>query len=216
MKTINLMITSALMLSVLAACNNDTTEAEQNVTNLSSYVDSVERVTPIYTTEHWATLDEGYRIRAQKADATIQTLEESDKQKLEESKQKFAVLKADYEAKMQAEQAMDYRLALRSSLFGAGTVGADLNFEFATAANLLSIYESFVNTISDNRDNYTREDWDEIMVLYEGLDSRKNTVEKDLPKGHNVDIAKLKIKFAAIKATNRDAAKWKENVEAKQ
>jgi hypothetical protein len=36
---------------------------------------------------------------------------------------------------------------------------------------------------------YTREDWDEIKVLYEALDTRKNTVEKDLASSDNMKIA---------------------------
>ncbi len=216
MKKIKIMIASGVMLSALAACNNESSEAEQNVTMLNSYVDSVENLTPVYTHEHWTTLDEGYQIRVVRADESMQTLKESDREKLEASKQRYAALKADYEMKIQEQEAVDYRLALRNRLFGEGHVGSDLNFEFATASNLLSIYQNFVNTVSDNRDSFSREDWDEIKVLYEALDTRKNTVEKDLPKGDNLEIAKLKIQFASIKATNRSGEKVDENSEAKQ
>ena len=94
--------------------------------------------------------------------------------------------------------------------------GTDLNFGCVTAANLLKVYRSFVNTVQDNRNVYTREDWDEIKVLYEALDTRKNTVEKDLPKGDNLDIAGLKIKFATIKGTHRGGTKGQENKDAKE
>ena len=178
MKRIKFIIASGVMLSALAACNNEGTEAEQNATMLNSYVDSVENLTPVYTNEHWATLDEGYQIRVVKADESMETLKESDKEKLEASKQRYAILKANYEMKIQEQEAVDYRLALRNRLFGEGHVGSDLNFEFANATNLLSIYQNFVNTVADNRDSFSREDWDEIKVLYEALDTRKNTVEK--------------------------------------
>jgi hypothetical protein len=46
------------------------------------------------------------------------------------------------------------------------------------ATNILGVYDQFVNTVKDNKDNYSREDWDEIKLMYEALDSRKNTVEK--------------------------------------
>jgi hypothetical protein len=95
-------------------------------------------------------------------------------------------------------------------------IGTDLQFGFVTASNLLSVFSNFVNTVSDNRNNYSREDWDEIKVLYEALDTRKNEVEKDLPKGDNFKIAKLKIKFSTIKATHRGGTKAVENKEAKQ
>ena len=44
-----------------------------------------------------------------------------------------------------------------------------------------------------------REDWDEIKLLYEALDSRKNTVEKQgLTSKDNMKIAGLKLKFAPM------------------
>jgi hypothetical protein len=87
---------------------------------------------------------------------------------------------------------------------------------FANANNLLSIYRKFVNTVADNKNSYSREDWDEIKVLYEALDTRKNTVEKQLPDGDNTKIAGLKIKFSAIKATHRGGTKGEENKAAKE
>lgn len=62
---------------------------------------------------------------------------------------------------------------------------------------------------------YTREDWDEIKVLYEALDTRKNEVEKDLSGSDNLKIAGLKVKFAAIKATHRAGTKGTENQDSK-
>ena len=67
-----------------------------------------------------------------------------------------------------------------------------------------------------NKDNYTREDWDEIKVLYEALDTRKNAVEKDLSGSDNLKIAGLKVRFASIKATHRGGTKGAENEAAKQ
>jgi hypothetical protein len=149
-------------------------------------------------------------------------LNASDKENLEKSKIQFAVLKTTYETKIKEAEASaaattpDFRLDLRNKLFGEGVVGSDMSFAFANAGNLLSIYRNFVNTVADNRNNYSREDWDEIKVLYEALDTRKNTVEKELPKGDNTKIAGLKIKFALIKATHRGGTKGAENKEAKQ
>ena len=219
MKKINLMLTAAMVVTAFTACDNKATEAEQDATNVTTYVDSVESLTPVYTTAYWTTLDEGYQLRVIKSDKTIATLENSDKEKLEASKVRYAALKSTYEVKIAENEAViaaDYRQVLRNNLFGKGMIGNDLNFGFATANNLLSIYENFVNTVADNKNIYTREDWDEIKVLYEALDSRKNTVEKELPDGHNFKIAGLKIRFSAIKATHRGGTKGEENKAAKE
>ena len=219
MKKINLLLTAAMAVTAFTACDNKATEAEQDATNVTMYVDSVEKLTPVYTAAYWTTLDEGYQLRVIKSDKTIASLGISDKEKLEASKVQYAALKSAYEVKIaenEAAIAADYKQILRNNLFGKGMIGNDLNFGFATANNLLSIYENFVTTVADNKNNYTREDWDEIKVLYEALDTRKNTVEKELPNGDNFKIAKLKIRFASIKATHRGGTKGEENKAAKE
>lgn len=219
---INLIITAAFLATGFTACKGPATEAQQDATSLKNYVDSIENLTPVYTVAYWSDLDNGYKVRLVKTDNSMSTLEASDKKELEESKAQYAVLKTTYEIKIREAEATaalstpDFRQVLRNRLFGEGVVGSDMSFSFATANNLLSIYENFVNTVADNKNEYTREDWDEIKVLYEALDTRKNVVEKELPNGDNFKIAKLKIRFSSIKATHRGGTKGEENKEAKE
>jgi hypothetical protein len=68
-----------------------------------------------------------------------------------------------------------------------------------------------------NKDSYSREDWDEIKLMYEALDSRKNTVEKEGLTGEdNRKIAGLKLKFAPMYTLNRMGAKSEETAAAKK
>lgn len=222
MKKVKLVSIVVLVISGFIACNTAPTKAQQDAANLNDYVDSVENLTPVYTMAYWSELDNGYRVRVIKANNAMVTLEASDKAELEKSKAQYAVLKNTYEIKIREAEGTatyttpDFRQVLRNKLFGEGVVGSDMSFAFATASNLLSIYRNFVNTVADNKDNYSREDWDEIKVLYEALDTRKNTVEKELPKGDNNKIAGLKIRFSFIKATNRGGTKGAENKAAKE
>ena len=106
---------------------------------------------------------------------------------------------------------------MRNALFGEGKVGNDMNFDWVNAENIHSVYQQFVHTVEDNKDSYTREDWDEIKLMYEALDSRKNTVEKEgLSSEDNRKIAGLKMKFAPMYTLNRMGAKSAEMKEAKQ
>ncbi|TMI62749.1 MAG: hypothetical protein E6H07_15180 [Bacteroidetes bacterium] len=221
MKKKNVLIAAVIAVSGFTACKNSATEAQQDATNLNNYVDSVDGLTPVYTSANWSGLDDGYQARVTKTNSTMSGLEASDKTKLEESKVQYAVLKTTYEIKIKEAEANavttpDFRQVLRNKLFGEGVVGSDMSFGFATAENLLSIYRNFVNTVAENKNEYSREDWDEIKVLYEALDTRKNTVEKQLPDGDNTKIAGLKIKFSAIKATHRGGTKGAENKAAKE
>lgn len=222
MKKINVLISAAVVVTGFTACKSTVTEAQQDAMNVNSYVDSVEGLTPVYTSAYWTELDNGYQVRVAKSNTTNATLTASEKAKVEESKVQYVALKNTYEIKIKETEPVvvvttpDFRQVLRNKLFGEGVVGSDMSFAFATSENLLSIYRNFVNTVADNKNNYSREDWDEIKVLYEALDTRKNTVEKELPKGDNNKIAGLKIKFSAIKATHRGGTKGAENKAAKE
>lgn len=224
MRTIYLVLSTAICINGFVACNNSANdEAKQDVAYLTQYVDSVATLTPVYTQDNWTAIDNAYQERAMKAESKIETLQAEDKERAEASKLKYAELKATYAAKIKdrevAEAAKantpDYRQTLRASLFGDGKVGNDMQFAFVNGKNILSVYQNFVDKVADNKKNYTREDWDEINVLYEALDTRKNEVEKDLEGRDNRKIAGLKIRFASIVATHRGGTKVTENAESK-
>lgn len=228
MRTTQLIILTATVMTGFTACNNAAKDAaKQDAAVLSQYVDSVENLRPVYTLENWTAIDNGYQERALTAEKTIAELEAADKAKAEESKKKYAAFKAGYEAKLQEQEAAakvevvsatspDYRQVLRNRLFGEGKIGSDMKFGFVNGNNILDVYKNFVTGVADNKNNYTREDWDEIKVLYEALDTRKNTVEKDISSGDNMKIAGQKVKFASIRATHRGGTKVSENEKAKE
>lgn len=213
-------MTTAVVVASFVACETANTESRKNADMVVVYVDSIQNLTPEYTSEYWANLDKGYQERVVIIEKDMDKLEAEDRAKLEESMAKYNALKASYENNIrEKEQAVvvanDYKTNLRNALFGEGAIGSDMAFNYVTGANLHDVYQKFVNTVQDNKDNYSREDWDEIKVLWEALDTRKNTVEKDAPNGDNTKIAGLKVKFGAIKATNRGGTKGEENREAK-
>ena len=224
MKKSQFILGAVLLVTGFTACNNSNDPAKADAVILNQYVDSVVNLKPEYTVENWMAIDNGYQSLVLDAEKNMASLTDEEKAAAEASKAKYAELKAKYEAKLKEAEAAaqlaaatpDYRLMLRNKLFGEGVVGADMKFGFVTAKNIKDVYEKFVGTVADNKNNYTREDWDEIKVLYEGLDSRKNEVEKDLAGKDNMRIAGLKIKFATMKAFRRTAEKVEENTKSKQ
>jgi hypothetical protein len=81
----------------------------------------------------------------------------------------------------------------------------------------LSTYQSFFDTYKANKSDFSREDYDEVKLMYEALDTRKNKVEKEgLSSSDNTKIASIKFKFAPMFKVNRIGAKARENEEAKE
>jgi hypothetical protein len=106
---------------------------------------------------------------------------------------------------------------LRDRLFGAGKIGDDMSFAWVNKDNILKTYETFFQSYKDNKEDFSREDYDEIKLMYEALDSRKNTVEKEgLTSDDNSSIASIKLKFGPMFKLNRMGAKSRETAEAKE
>lgn len=221
MKKSKLIIATVIIAAGFTACtSSENNTVTHDVETFSHYVDSVETAPRVYTEANWTEIENGYQARLEKIDQSADKLSSEVKANAEVSKAKYEAMKKDYELRLREASAAtggDYRLVLRNNLFGDGKIGTDMSFAYVNADNILEVYQRFVNTVEENKDKYTREDWDEIKVLYEALDSRKNTVEKEgLKTADNLKIAGLKVKFAAIKATHRVVSKIEENIESKQ
>lgn len=214
-KTRNICLVALLAIGFVSCTNNKSEKTSTIV--LKEYVDSMNNANIDYTIENWATIDKGYQERVALAEAEKEKLSDEDKAELENVKKKYAELKVKYDANLiKATEVNDPKVRLRNSLFGEGKVGQDMAFAFVNAENARSIYQSFVDAVDANKKEYSREDWDEIKVLYEALDNRKNEIEKELATKDNLNIATLKVKFATIYDLNRPASKVRENEDAKK
>src|SRR5688572_14768306 len=110
------------LLAVVAviSCNTNKTEGTAATAALKQYVDSVNASNMAYTQENWTLIDNGYQERALKAEAELANMNDADKAELEAAKLKYADLRVKYQAEMAKTVPLDYRIALRNSLFGEG------------------------------------------------------------------------------------------------
>jgi hypothetical protein len=52
-----------------------------------------------------------------------------------------------------------------------------MNFDWVNKDNIHNVYQQFVHTVEDNKDAIL-EDWDEVKLMYEALDSRKTLLKR--------------------------------------
>ena len=222
MKSSSMFIGVALIAVGLSSCKDEKAEkAEKTVDSFVVYTDSIEAVNAKEAAANWEVIAANYETRMNEAEASLQDLKdrEAAEGKINAAKMKFETAKANAKAEMAVslKPTSNPRQTLRNSLFGEGRIGDDMSFAWVNKDNIHDVYQQFVHTVEDNKDSYTREDWDEIKTMYEALDSRKNTVEKEgLSSRDNIKIAGLKIKFAAMQKVNRVGAKGDEMAEAKK
>ncbi|MBW1654844.1 MULTISPECIES: DUF6565 domain-containing protein [Flavobacterium] len=219
MKNIKIATGIALLALSFTSCKDEKQEkAQKTIDSYVTYVDSVKNVKAEDLKENWNTVESEYDRRAAEADAALADIKDNTAQteKINASKAKYEDFKNEMTTLL-APPAPSPKQQLRNALFGEGKIGDDMSFSWVNAQNIHSVYQQFVHTVENNKDKYSREDWDEIKVLYEALDSRKNTVEKEgLTAADNRKIAGLKIKFAPMYTVNRMGAKAEENKEAKK
>ena len=216
MKKGTLLLGVAIIALGFTSCKDEKeTQADQAVDTYVVYVDSIEKVAIDDNTD-WDQIDAVYQLRMNEAEASLAYSKDSiqAQERMMASKNKYETLKSKM---VVAAPVPSSKQQLRNALFGEGKIGDDMNFSWVNAANIHDVYQSFIHTAENNKDSYTREDWDEIKLMYEALDSRKNTVEKEgLSKEDNRKIAGLKFKFAPMLKVNRMGEKTDEMQKAKE
>lgn len=220
----NLKLTFVIVATVLAfaSCKDEKQEkAQKSYDAYSNYIDSLNNVQQEKAIENWAIIESDYTRLKTEAENSL--AEAKDKTKLQDSINTASLRYEEFKNNILAEKekseagAGDAKTTKYKILFGENYVNDDMKFNWVNKDNILSVYENFVNTVQKNKDSYSREDWDEIKLVYEALDSRKNTVEKEGLTSHdNNKIAGLKLKFAPMYTVNRMGAKSEENAEAKK
>ncbi|HEU0137330.1 MAG TPA: hypothetical protein VFQ50_08570 [Flavobacterium sp.] len=223
MKSTSLLLGIAVIAAGFTSCKDEKeTNAEKTVDSYVTYVDSLGNVASADAKQNWESIEAGYQQRTSEAEAALADMKdrEAAQARLDASRAKYEQMKAKLQAELEAEQASAAPAAggaLRTTLFGGKMIGNDMAFTWVTKDNIHSVYQQFVHTVENNKDNYSREDWDEIKLLYEALDTRKNTVEKEgLSGDDNRKIAGLKAKFGPMLTVNRMGAKSSENADAKK
>jgi len=217
MKNFKFLLITVLSGFTLISCKNEKqTQAEKAVADYEMFVDSINNVNAADLKSDWDSIENDHQRRKFAAESALQDLENREEYegKIMVSSDKYEVYKNSYLAQQPKTVT---KSAVRASLFGTNDIGDDMGFGWVNKTNILSVYENFVSTVEKNKDAYSREDWDEIKLLYEALDTRKNTVETEgLSSSDNSKIAGLKIKFAPMYTLNRMGSKAEENSDAKE
>jgi hypothetical protein len=220
MKKIKLTFAFLAVILTVISCKDEKQEKAQKALNAyTKYVDSVDNIEEEKAIANWDVIENDQAKLKMEAENAVEI--SSDKTKLQtdltESEKKYEELKTTILTEKANTSTDDPKTMRYKALFGPNYINDDMKFNWVNKDNILSVYDNFVTTVHKNKDSYSREDWDEIKMVYEALDSRKNTVEKEGLTSHdNNKIALLKLKFAPMYTLNRMGAKADENAEAKK
>jgi hypothetical protein len=218
-------VLSLVLLGLVSCKNNEKELADKRISELESYVDSLKMVAAEDLDANWEQIATDFDRKSSEANAALTNLDEqirnTSQQKIDAARSTYDGFKVSVEEKVVTDTKTVSNATpnqmLRDRFFGAGKVGEDMNFSWVNKDNILSVYDAFFQSYKDNKENFTREDYDEVKLMYEALDSRKNTVEKEgLSSEDNGKIASIKFKFGPMFKMNRVGAKSRETAEAKE
>jgi len=220
MKTLKLTLAIVAIAVIFTSCKDDKKDmAQKRVDKYGTYVDSISNVGAKDIAMNWEAVESDYQKNKEDAnDAIVSIGENAELQaSIDASTEKYLAFQVEVKAEIAETEVANSKLMMQQSLLGNGFTGGDMKFTWVNKDNILSVYQNFVDTVQKNKDSYSREDWDEIKLLYEAIDTRKNTVENEgLTSDDNRKIAGLKLKFAPMYTFNRMGAKSDENAAAKQ
>lgn len=213
---------SIILIGTFSCKNKEKELADKRIVELESFVDSLKLVSDAEREANWEQISADFEKKEISANTALIDLDDetrlASQEKIDASTTKYD----EYKVTAASNQAIvaakpNISQMLRDRLFGAGKIGADMSFAWVNKDNILSVYDTFYNAYKDNKEDFTREDYDEIKLMYEALDSRKNTVENEgLSSSDNTKIAAIKFKLAPMFKVNRMGAKSRENIEAKK
>lgn len=217
---------SLILIGTFSCKNKENDFANQRISVLESYVDSLKTVSVADMESNWAQISEDFNRKSTDAKDALSGADEqtkiSSQTRVNASTSKYDEFKVSIEAKATEKTTTVSTKAnpsqlLRDRLFGAGKIGNDMSFAWVNKDNVLNVYDTFFQSYKDNKGSFSREDYDEIKLMYEALDNRKNAVEKEgLSSDDNGKIASIKVKFGPMFKVNRMGAKGRETAESKE
>ena len=216
MKNLKFLLITFLSGIALLSCKNEKqTNAEKVVADYENYIDSINNLALLDIESRWDYIENDYQLRKLATENELVAIENREdlQEKVALSNQKYELYRTNYLEHLEKNKKEQFRV----TLFGKENAANDTSFTWINKDNIVSVFDKFTATVTENKNRYSREDWDEIKMLYEALGTRKNTVEKEgLSSSDNMKIAAIKIKFAPMLAINRAGEKSKENTEAKE
>lgn len=216
-KNLKLIIIFAFVsLSVVSCKNEEDEKAKVAVEDYTKYVDSISKIATSEALTNWESIQVDLDKAKARAEVSLENI--SNKKTLQSSIDKGSIRYDGYKNSIMAEKhkRLTKKKQIQISLFGK-PIAKDLEFEWVNKDNILEVYQNFVATAKKNKDAYSIEDWDEVKLLYEALDARKNIVEDNgLTSSDYNKISLLKLKFGPMYRLNRLGAKSEKKIDSKK
>lgn len=209
-KTIGILSAAAILSVSLTSCGGNK-HKDDDVESFRVFVTELKVKDDSEVKESWDNIEREYEEKVAEIDQKEDKLEDNIKQEYEQLKQDYKELKAKYDTEnMDADVNTANGYNIQPLYETILTNEGDMDLTGVTASNIGSIYKGFVDIVDSHKNEYTREDWDEVDVLWDALNKRKNELEDNLSSEQKLEIGEEKVKYGTYKSLNKLPAKSEE------
>lgn len=206
---ISLFITT-LLLFALSSCDNSAKQKRQkDLDDLNAYIKNQKDSIDQLADRTWADIENTYNAKKADLERDTADMDQEMRNSYYRTVSEWETYKSDFAKKAEENKDVAAMDAIRKDLT-SNDVRPD--FTDATVANIVPVYQHFVETVKNNKDNYTKEQWTVVNVSWKALKGRKREIAKDIKASDMAEITKQELQYIGIKAVNRPFADSEEDL----
>lgn len=208
-QALGMLIAVAVIAFSSTSCGDNGHKKDDDVESFKVFVTDLKAKSEEELKEDWEAIEKEYKEKVTAIDQKTDELENEIKQDYEQLKKDYQELKAKYSIQMMKDEG-DLDGNLQKLYEVVLTNEGDMDLSGVTTSNIVAVYAGFVEIVDFHKDEYTREDWDEVDILWDALNKRKNELEDNLSNEQRMKISEDKVKYGTFKTLNKLPAKSEE------
>lgn len=190
----------------LSYCSDHGKEkTKKSINDFKVYVKEHKDATANYMDQKWEDMEKEYDMRKAELDKHVDKMDQEMKSSYDETVADWQAFKADYQMKRKEKEERAKVETLKASV-----VPADIHTDLSNVdgKNIVSVFEHFVNTVDNQKEIYSKEEWVHINDYWKSLKDVADRLDeaKQISKDDNKKLTGLKIKYMAIKTMNKPFA----------
>ncbi len=201
-----LFIFSLLTTFLITSCSDSEKEnTRKSLNEFKAYVKEHKDATANYMDQKWEDIEKEYDEKRVELDKKADKMDQEMKDSYQATVNDWEAFKADYLNKQQEKEDMAKAEKLKATI-----VPSDIHTDLSNVneKNIVSVFEHFVNTVDNQKEMYSKEEWININNYWKSLNdiSARLDDEQKITKADNRKLDGQRIKYGAIKALNKPFA----------
>jgi hypothetical protein len=185
-----------------SACTDQGKEnARKSLDDFKAYVKEHKDATVAYMDQEWDDMQMEFDRKKAELDKNMNKMDNEMKKSYEEALADWETFKADYQVKRSERNAEKLRATI---------VPSDIHTDLSnvTSKNIAAVFEHFVNTVDNNKETYSKEEWVSINNYWKSLNDLAGKMDDDhkITREDSRKMDALRLKYGAIKVLNKPFA----------